>query len=243
MVERLGYREFSSPVLYKSIQYALRGAYDLDSFDFQCQMQSLYPSEVANALKKPEFFQPLVRELAENFETHPYSLALASASASYDSYSDEEKNKMSLEKDESSMEVQIFHSYWDLCFRSEDFLRRSFQKNDGLLIVNDKLLVKRRGYKVGLCVQSFASEKSTFIKGVWYEPSGETKNKIKHALEEEQGELYLEEGTWVAMRSLKGDGKSNKLLGRAERFIEGIPEPRRRDQLKNKIRHAREKLY
>lgn len=199
----------------------LRGSYDVESFSYLSGRVNLPPGELLKALQSPNIRDGLVSEFGRDPKKFAYQLGIVLSSSSYDSFDSLVRTYTPIMSDDSRLSVRAYHPSWFLCDLSEKFLARSFDKENGLVVVNNYLLAKKRGYKAALCLQSFATKEGTFVKGNWYEPEGDVRIAVKKALSEGQTTLHLDEGSWVLMRAMNPGKQSDRLFDRALGFTRG----------------------
>ncbi len=215
------------------ISAVLRGAYDVHSLQNQCRQAGIFPSQLSDLFKNPEIRDYLVNFFGKDPKKYLYQLGVVLSGNSYDSLDPLMRTYFPIMQDNSKLSVKTYNSIWELCSLSEAYLRRSFDRGDGLVLVNERLLTKKRGYKVALCLESFGTETSTFIRGNWYEPEGEARKVVKEALSKGTRTMMLDEGDWVLMRPMEGND-SDALFERAKRFAKGEDTRSLIEQAKNR---------
>lgn len=212
----------NKPAVAGHLETILRRSCDVDSFDAQCFLNGLYPNSVSKLLENPEFSIPLIDVFLENPDRYRYQLAIAGSKTPFEALKPSQRERLNLVESNTSFDVRIFHPNWDLCFRSEDYMKQALNKNESLLILNDGLMIaKSKGYKTILVLKSFADKSGMVVSGNWYSPEGEAKTLIKDAFLNNAHEAKISAGQLVLMRSLSDGKTASKVFNRAIAYASG----------------------
>lgn len=114
------------------------------------------------------------------------------------------------------LEATIDHEK-DNCFGSELYMQYALGSPVGTILVNRGLLVKYNGYLTGLCIDSFATETSTFVKGNWYSPLDKT-TRIQLVTDQAKGRGVVEvhSGTWGLIRAATDTNRAKDVMLEAQ---------------------------
>ncbi len=142
---------------------------------------------------------------------------------------------------DSELKIKLGHGHWWLCGEAEPRLERSI-RNQAVVLVNGRLLVKFDGKFSALCVETFTTRDGhTFLEGTWYSPTDtETRDTIKGAFDGGTAKISLRGGEWTIMRPLAQSGGKNpeEILEEARQFITKLP-----DQFPKRIEGSSRREY
>jgi hypothetical protein len=123
---------------------------------------------------------------------------------------------------DNELKIKLGHGHWWLCGEAEPRLERSI-RNQAVVLVNGRLLVKFDGKFSALCVETFTTrDGQTFLEGTWYSPiDTRTRDTIKGSFDSGTAKISLQGGEWAIMRPLAQSGGKNpeEILEEARQFI------------------------
>jgi len=208
-------------VLLDRVEGIIRGSYDMDSYIVNCHLWSIYPRDVADVLSHPQAANDLLRKFSDFPEWRRYQAAVAGASLPFESLEDDVKEKMDVIQDDSNLSIMTYHPSWDLCFRAEDYMKRAISSERIISINGGKMLLKAKGYKTALALQTFGTSKGLFVAGNWYSPMGDLKEEVKKAFDEDVHEMNVTDGQFALLRPLMDGKKGNSTLERSRQYVNG----------------------
>lgn len=205
--------------ILQRVEAIVRRSQDPDSFAAQSHLAGLRPVEIADYIANPEYSIPLIETFMVNPEKYRYQLAIVGSHTPYHQLTPEIIEGLQIGERQTAFDIIPFHSYWDLCYRSEAYLKGSLDHNKPLLKVNDgDLIVKQEGYKALLALKSVADENGMVVAGNWYSPLGNVKDAIREGFASGTSGIQIDSGKLVLMRALSDGYEARRVFERARAY-------------------------
>lgn len=175
-------------------------AFTITQLQSSLENRDITPDGFYSLISDKEFIETNISRIGANSQL-PFTTAVSLAHASYEDYLSCSNRENQLPYEQNALSVDLFARMWRNCTESEAKMRESLQ-SDAIVEVNEgRLVVKGEGYLTALCIDTFVTDRSTFIKGVWYSPVDmDTRDRLRNALENHDLSLKVTEGLWIPTR-------------------------------------------
>ncbi len=211
-----------NPAILQTLETILRRSQDPDSLSAHCHFNGMRPVDAVTYLSSPSYSLPLITTFMSDPQAYRYQLAVASSRTPHHALPQEIVDALSIERRTTALDISVFHSHWELCFRSEAYLGRALDLDESLLTVNDgDMLAKAKGYKTLLALANVADEIGMIVAGNWYSPLDTAKRHVKDAFLANEKTVQIDAGSLVLMRALTDGRESQRVFERAAAYVRG----------------------